>query len=253
MPRSVSQLREYEKCPYGYYLARVERVWKRPAAWLPQGTALHAAAEAWEKSERTMPLEEMLTVYTAKYDDECAHYLEKSRMDLWFPSGRYGGQADIERRYDIGAEQVAKYRQYYESHPEETPWRTPDGELGVELHVEAEIGGVAVQGYVDMVLPDRLRDNKSGNHPGEPIQLQTYALMLDARFGFWPRWGDFWMGKTGKPSKPVDLHEFNPQDVISAYQEMDDGVKAERFDPKPSRDNCFFCPVKASCEFSAAG
>ena len=58
MHRSVSQLQQYTKCPMAYKLSRIDKVWQRPAAWLIQGSAVHEAIEAWEKSGRTMTLEE---------------------------------------------------------------------------------------------------------------------------------------------------------------------------------------------------
>src|SRR5690606_29952771 len=61
--RSVSQLKQYQKCGYSYYLARIEREWERPAAWLPQGLAVHEAAEEYEKSGRTMSLDKMQDVF----------------------------------------------------------------------------------------------------------------------------------------------------------------------------------------------
>ena len=64
MSRSVSQAQLYLDdlggCAYRYYLSRVIRVWDRPAAWLPQGTAVHGAAEWWERGGRKASLAAML-------------------------------------------------------------------------------------------------------------------------------------------------------------------------------------------------
>ncbi|AXH50750.1 RecB-like exonuclease [Mycobacterium phage Orange] len=65
-PRSVSQLSQFDKCPFSWKLARHERVWKRPAAWLPQGTAFHTVAETYEKRRNEgnpMTLEEAMDLF----------------------------------------------------------------------------------------------------------------------------------------------------------------------------------------------
>lgn len=46
-PRSHSQLSAYLECPRAYQLARVERIKRRPGAWFPGGTAVHATVERY--------------------------------------------------------------------------------------------------------------------------------------------------------------------------------------------------------------
>ena len=43
--RSVSQLNLYTRCPQAFKLSRIDKVWKKPAAWRAQGTSFHAVAE----------------------------------------------------------------------------------------------------------------------------------------------------------------------------------------------------------------
>ena len=258
MPRSVSQVKQYRDCPYQYYLQRVERVWQRPAAWLSQGTAVHKAAEEWERSGRTMSARDAQGVFRESYADSVNEMCETTpRLDWWFASGPYGGEADIERRYHKGLEQTAKYVSYYEGKgSEDVIWITPDGTPAIELPFDVEFGGVKVRGYIDAVVTTPhgvvVRDNKTGNKPGDEFQLAVYAQAIRQQHGQTINHGDFWMGKTGKPTKLLDLFEWGEQEVAEAFSEMDSAVKAEQFDAKPEPDKCRFCSVSVSCPFFAA-
>lgn len=251
--RSVSQLKEYNECPYRYYLHRVKKVWQKPAAWLPQGLAVHEAAEAWEKSDRTMPLDDVLATYSESYDKHtnrlCA---ETPNLHYWFWSGPYNGEKDIERRYGLGMEQTAKYLTWYEGKgKDEVPWVTPEGELAVELEFEMQLGSVDIRGIIDFVdSKGRPRDNKTGRKPGDPVQLGVYALYLEIKYGIPITVGDFWMGRSGKPTIPYDLREWTKDRLTDMFGELDENVKAERFDPDPEPEKCRFCSVQADCEFA---
>lgn len=260
---SVSQLKQYERCPHSYYLSRIEKVWQRPAAWLPQGSAVHEAGEAWEKSGRTMSLEEAQAVYTESYDNHVNTYCDVTpNFDWWFRSGPYGGEADIERRYEIGKGQVAKMFQWYEKHPDEVVWIAPDGTPGIELGFDIDLDGVLVRGFIDLVM--RLyndvdgtdyvvvRDNKTGNNPGDDFQLGVYGIAIAEKYGIVrPAVGDYWMGRTGKPTKPYDLTDWTREAVRDKFLELQDNVNAGKFDPDPDPDRCRFCDVSYSCEFKA--
>jgi putative RecB family exonuclease len=255
--RSVSQYKTYTDCPYRYYLERVLRCPQRPAAWLAQGIADHAAFEAYERSQRALTLAEMEDVYTAEYDREINRMCEEEPdFDSWFASGPYGGRADTERRYQLGLDQCARYVDWYEKHPEEVIWIAPDGTPGIELGFDIELDGVRVKGYIDAVmrvgLPDPLViDNKTGNLPGDEFQLATYAVALNKTYGTNIRRGRYWMGKTGKPTMDYELAAWSEERLTDAFGEMNDGVLMEDFDPDPEPAKCRFCSVASSCKFAA--
>lgn len=256
--RSVSQYKTYQACPYQYYLQRVERVWQRPAAWLSQGSADHAAFEAYERSGRTMSLEEMQDVYAESYMEETNKYAEETpRLDYWFASGPYKGQADIERRYQLGLDQCKRYQDWYEKHPKEVIWIAPDGTPGIELGFDIDLDGVQVKGYIDAVITTEnygnaiVRDNKTGNTPGDDFQLTTYAVALNKTYGTNIVEGDYWMGRTGKPTIAYDLSAWTEERLTDAFGEMNEGVLSESFDPDPDPKKCNFCSVNASCVYRA--
>lgn len=255
MHRSVSQHNTYAQCAYRYKLEKLDKVWQRPAAWLSQGTAVHAAYEAWEKSDRKMSLEQMQDVFREEYVKSIAEQSETTpNFDYWFASGPYAGPEDIERRYQIGLEQCVGLLAWYDAHPEEMIWTTPDGVLAIELPFEVTLDGVLVKGYIDAVVEDEhglvVRDLKTGNMPGDTFQLATYAVALHEMYGVEIRRGDYLMGKTGKPTLHYNLTE-TPRDVVTkAFVTLDENVKAERFPADPDPKKCMFCSVRSSCEFA---
>lgn len=196
-------------------------------------------------------------------------------FEYWFASGPYRGAADIERRFGIGLGQVGKYFDWCEAHPGEVVWVADDGTPGIELEFDIELGvnedsrcaegehvadcecriGVPVRGFIDLVnvVGDQIqvRDHKMGNQPGDDFQLAVYALALAETYGIdQPKLGDYWMGKSGKATYPYDLTEWTKEAITERFVELDDNVKNERFDPKPSESVCGFCPVRTSCDFA---
>lgn len=254
MHRSVSQIQQYERCPHAFYLQRVERAWQRPAAWLPHGLAVHKAVEMIERSSRQMPLAEAEDVFREEYADQTNRLASDGvSMSWWFPSGPYDGPADVERRYGLGLEQVGRYDQWIRSHPEDVIWMTPDGEPAIELGFDIELDGVQMIGYIDQVIADLgPRDVKSGATPGDSFQLAAYAVAIEEQYGVRFLAGDYWMGKTGKATKPYDLTVWPRNAVADRLGAMDAAVKAEQFDPKPDPDTCRMCSVQRACAFSLA-
>lgn len=255
-PRSVSQYKEWMRCPYAYYLHRVEKVWERPAAWLPQGLAVHEAAEEYERSGRTMPLADAEDVYKASYAKHTNRLAEETpNLNYWFASGPYRGEADIERRFSLGLEQVERYINYYENAaPSEVIWMTPDGEPGIELGFNIDLEGVRVRGYIDAVVEHPkhgviVRDNKTGNNPGDDFQLAVYAEAIRQTYGQEITTGDYWMGRKGKPTVPYKLSDWGYESLADEFRKLDEGVKSGEFTPDPEPDKCRFCPVNASCSF----
>ncbi|AXK89576.1 RecB family exonuclease [Nocardia farcinica] len=255
---SVSQYKTYEECPYAWKLARVDKVWQRPAAWLAQGSAEHTVFEAYERSGRSMTVEEMKALFLVEYAREIAKYTEDTpNMEWWFPSGPYRGPQDVERRYHIGLEQIPRYPAWYERHPEEVIWIAPDGTPGIELEFDIDLDGVRVRGFIDAVIDRRgyvvVRDDKTGKVPGDDFQLGTYGVALAETYDIEPPdTGDYWMGVSGKPTFPYDLSEWSRDRVAEKFHELADNIRAERFDPDPEPKKCMFCAVAYSCAFSQA-
>lgn len=266
--RSVSQYNQYVRCPYSYKLSRIDKVWQRPAAWLPQGSAVHEAIEAWEKSKRTMPLAEVQQIYSEAYDRYTNEFCDETpNFAFWFRSGPYAPATDVRRRYGIGMEQVAKYLAWYEKHPEQAIWIAPDGTPGIELGFDMQLDEIWLRGFIDAVIwmPGMagdnddgsprpylaVRDAKTGKSPGDDFQLGVYAVVLAEQYGLDPILvGDYWMGDSGKPTVPYPLDDWPREAVVEAFRWLNEQIEAERFEPKPEPDKCRFCDVAASCSFA---
>ena len=252
---SVSQVNSYQRCAYGYKLERIDKAWQRPAAWLSQGSAVHEAAEAYEKSGRTMPLKEMQEIFMSAYERLNNEMLEITpNMDFWFASGPYRGEQDIERRFLIGLEQVNIYREYYDAHPDEVLWVTPDGEPGAEVGFDLDMDGVLVRGYIDAIVETEdglvVRDLKTGNNPGDAFQLAVYAVAMEQKYpGVEISGGDYHQVKTKKMVARDIKREWSREEVIKTFKETEKKIEAGDFPPNPSDNNCRFCSVSEGCEW----
>jgi putative RecB family exonuclease len=267
-PRSVSQVDQYEKCGWQFYLQRVERVTPRPAAWSFQGTAFHSAAEKFEKEFREPSEEEMVQLFSDQYSAMVngAMYKEPD-LNRWMTVGGKPAGQDIEERYALGQSQVRDYVRWSKENEPEI-WHDNEGwngfgiadaplhdtTMGLELYFKVELGGVIVRGYIDQVVRDpkdigayRVRDLKTGSTKSH-FQLETYKVAVEKQFGLEVNTGDWYFGKEGRLSRPVDLSEVTEDQVAARFVEMDQGVKAGRFEAKPGF-HCRFCDVSHACSF----
>lgn len=282
---SVSQYKQFERCAYSWYLARVKLAWQRPAAWLPQGSAEHTVFELVARGDFSMSLEEAQALFTQEYSKEVAEYTKITpNFEWWSKSGPYGGKRDLERRYKLGLEQIERFYAWWEKTPHEVIWTTPDGKPAIELEFNMDLDGVLVRGYIDAVVVNQnksvtnykglgahfsgddrgdrqpeevpwlvVRDYKSGNQPGDDFQLAVYAVAIQDMYGtFGPYEGDYWMGRTGKPTYPYDLRDWTREKVTEKFHELEENIQAGNFDPTPSASACAFCDVRDACEFRMA-
>lgn len=263
--RSVSQLNQFTRCPMAYKLARQDKVWARPAAWLPQGTAFHGVAELveiWESYGMPLTLEEAKDIFRELYAKDIDAFCEDTpNFEWWFWSGPYNGENDIERRYHVGLEQVEKFMAWRDLKGQKI-WVTPDGTPAIELSFKIELDGIIVRGFIDAVVVEldrrtgewelRVRDYKTGNKPGDDFQLGVYALAISMMFGIDPpRTGDYFMaGKKGKRpviTEPYDLTEWSREKITERFHEVEAKIQAGDFDALPEPDKCNFCDVSYSC------
>ncbi|WP_371665999.1 PD-(D/E)XK nuclease family protein [Streptomyces sp. NBC_01241] len=262
-PRSVSQTEQYlDKCAWQYKLKRIDRVAARPAAWSHQGTAFHSAAEALERSDRTMTEEEAVQLFSDQYSALVNKSMsQEPNLDWWMTANQKPAGQDIEDRYTLGQQQVRDYVKWSkENQPSFVVVKNDKGEekMGLELYFKVELGGVAVRGYIDQLPlePDgstRVRDLKTGSTKSK-FQLETYKVATEKQWGLKVNKGDWYLGKTGKlsPVKGVDLSKVTEEEVAAKYVEMDQGVKAGNYLANPSSWNCNFCDVSHACSFSRA-
>lgn len=255
MHRSVSQYTTYVKCGEAYRLERIAKAPQRPAAWLVQGTAVHAAIEAYELSYRELSAANAVDIFNATYDagiEELA--AREPNLDRWLTgNGRVKGATDIVRRAEVGAQQVTDYIATI-PFVGLNIWEPAPDYLAIELPFEIDLDGVIVKGFIDQVLEDArsggllVRDLKTGTKlPDTPFQLGVYAIAVEQIFGVRPGYGDFWMFKNGGPTAPYDLSDFTRPRVARWFREMDRSESAGIYLPSPG-DGCRVCSVSEWCD-----
>lgn len=253
--RSVSQYNSFVRCSWSYKLNRIDKVWQRPASWLSQGLGVHVAMEEWERNDRQQSVETLVEIYREEFIRSVNEQAEITpNFDYWFASGPYAGPVDIERRFNVGEQQLRTLVDYCLAHPEEKVWTTPDGDKAIELKFEVELGGVPVIGFIDQIIetPKGLvvRDIKTGAKPGDIFQLATYSEAVRILFGATANYGDYLMGKTGKPTRPIEITDEDRASVHESFAWLEEQIQAENFEPKPERNMCKMCSVRTSCEFA---
>jgi putative RecB family exonuclease len=216
-----------------------------------QGNAFHSAIETFELGGRRLDEESTAELYSQDYASRINKELDREPdLTKWLTAGPDGG-ADIEARYVLGRNQTKAYVSWATDHGPSL-WKGPEGLPGVELHLQAEIGGVQVQGYVDQLVsePDetvRIRDLKTGSTKSR-FQLETYAILVRKALGLEVSKGDWYMAKRNGLSRPLDLSIVSEDEVGQKYAEMDAGVKRGDFPARPGF-SCRFCDVAHACTF----
>lgn len=254
-PRSVSQTEQWEKCGHRYFLQRVERVQERPAAWSHQGTAFHSAAEELEKSGRSKREEELVQLFSDQYSSLINRDMQREPdLTRWMTANKKPAGQDIEDRYRLGQQQVQGYVRWSNENKPVISYVKKDGDPtpGLEVSFMVELGGVKVRGVIDQLVTEdddsvRVRDHKTGSTKSH-FQLETYAVAVRKQFGEEVKRGDWYMAKNDRLSRAVDLSKVTEDQVAARYVEMDQGVKAGRFEPKPGFD-CNFCSVSHACRY----
>lgn len=224
-----------------------------PAAWLPQGIAVHEVVEAIEKSGRTLDGEARRQVYDAAWSKSVKELTTAAPLHEWYWSGPYDPTSDLSRRYQMGLQQIDAYLKW--TTDQRKPWITPKGEMAIELELRPKLGDVEVMVVIDQALINNrnrveIIDVKTGRRPGEALQLATGAAAIETEFGVKPESGRFWMARTGKATTPVSMLDWPVSRVTEVYAELDDNIRSERFDPTPSPENCNMCPVAKYCGFA---
>lgn len=134
-----------------------------------------------------------------------------------------------------------------------TIWTTPQGEAGIELALNIELGGVPIKMALDrlMVTPDGelvVLDLKSGRtQPSSDFQLGMYAVGIEKVFGIRPKYGTFWMARDGMTSPLVDLDKWTIELVEELVVKFDYARRNDIF--LPNFNHCKLCSMKSECKY----
>lgn len=129
----------------------------------------------------------------------------------------------------------------------------PDGAPGIEVALDCDVAGRPFKGFIDRVFltPDGqvvIVDLKTGALPTGSLQLSTYAVGLERKYGLRAEWGSYWSGQTGQLSYLKDLTRLNEPMIDHLYLMAWRGIDAGVFLPALT-SNCKTCGVRDYCRY----
>ena len=136
-------------------------------------------------------------------------------------------------------------------------WEPQPGVPAIELALTPIWNDIPVQMHIDRVMINEdgeliVVDIKTGARtPSSDLQLAFYAAGMEEMFGIRPRYGAYWMGRTGQTDELIDLDYISKDDIIEIVTKFDTARKAELF--MPNLSHCIMCNVKNECKYKRKG
>jgi putative RecB family exonuclease len=249
---SYSSLSTGLECMKRFELGRIIRAPQTTAWWFAGGSAVHAAAEKYDRmefvgQERAFQLgfvwercfEAEIEKLKKVEPDEKKWRSGKERYNEWNESG------PIQVQNYINWRQRSPYR----------IWTTPDGQPAVELDVGGRLPGcdLEIKAYIDRIFIDPnlgampVIDLKSGKtKPSSPLQFGVYAALVEVKYGVRPEWGAALMTRDGALHKPYPLAKYTPEYVGRQMGALERAIKAKAFTANVG-GHCWNCDVSAAC------
>lgn len=265
---SYSAFSTYTECGQKYYLTRVVKVSEPPAWYFVGGSAVHLASEKVDEmiaSGAISPNSNLdllwVDLFRDAWDIELAKSVEEN-PNIPFSDYKAGGRVskawpekeNADWWLANGPDMVKNWYVWRKS----TSWSlwSPEGrgeavELGIELPVGTDF---MVRMFIDRVFVTQdgelvVVDLKTGSRtPTSDMQLAIYAAGIEKHFGVRPKYGTYWMGRSGACSPLVDLDHLSTDKVLSAVSSFDFARKSGIF--LPNLSNCNYCSVAKHCEWS---
>jgi putative RecB family exonuclease len=254
---SHSQQKQFNDCSWQFYLQRKardefgNRLKPLTAAWFDHGTAVHKAQELWLKD----PSINAVQVFKDEYDKLITDHLNSHPWESeWIRGGRKSRESDVLDRRRIGAEQVARFVEWWPEQPVRI-WTLPDGSPALEVEFLARLGNVWVRGFIDAVWEwdtgeIDVVDWKTGTKkPEDEEQLGLYRLAIEELLGVRVNVGRYFMLRTWK-YEPVDLSRFTREHLTEIYSQAEAGIRGRLYVAKPG-SGCFTCTMKKHCAFAS--
>lgn len=241
---SPSKVSAFTDCALAFRFSAIDRLPEPPSPWATRGTLVHAALERLfcrPPAERT----------PAAARECLAEALDELRSDPEFTGLGLGGEAEAE----FVAEAATLVERYFRL---EDP--TTVHPIGLELRLEAQVGGVRLRGVIDRLELDDdgrlvVTDYKTGAVPGlrhENARLggvHFYALLCEQFFGQRPSRVQLLYLKepvaiVARPS--AQSSRGLQRKVAAIWQAVEKACEAEDFRPRPS-PLCDWCSFRAWC------
>ena len=241
---SPSRVESFTSCPLAFRFSRLEKLPEPPSPHATKGTLVHRALElllARGPAERTAP--------AAHHDLERA--VEELREDPDF--------AHLDLTPDEEAEFVADAHVLVDAYLAlEDP--TTVRPIGLELQLEAQVGGLLMRGIIDRLEEDAdgrlvVTDYKTGRAPAVDREQQRlsgvhfYAFLCEQALGKRPARIQLLYLSTGEiiETRPSEQStRFLPRRTEAVYQAVTRACASEDFRPRTG-PLCAFCAFKPWC------
>lgn len=175
-------------------------------------------------------------------------------MGEWKAGGRasktYPNKEDAKWWSKNGPKQLEKWIQFRGN-----DWSILElnGVPSIEIDLLAIMDGVPVKMQIDrvMVTPEGelvVVDIKSGRTTPNWLQLAFYAAGMDLVFGMRPKWGTYWMSRTGVTTPLIDLDKYPTEDIVSLVKQFDVARKSDVF--LPNLSHCSRCGFNKNCKWN---
>lgn len=199
-----------------------------------------------------------LDLWAQAWEQETAEAMKwtEAPVELWRTGGRktkaLPNGEDLGWWHEQGPQQLERYESWLRSCVNQG-WQVatlPAGRPGVEWGFETEFGGVAVRGYIDLILTRdgqiMVVDLKSGQPPKSDIQLGLYARALEKDTGWPVDFGAYYITRNGEATPPVSLERFTEDFFVDLFAKTDRIVREGLFLPNVS-NMCVSCSVHDYC------
>lgn len=258
---SYSSVRTYQECPLRWKFLYVDRLPEAPRGYFSFGRTVHAVLEELARPlvvpvERALPggrtqrtLEQFTGAGTGapprapmSREELLAAYAR-----LWVSEGY--ASPEEESRYRAQGEEMLLH--YYAEFTAEPP--TP---VAVEAHLEARWEGLPIHGYLDRIdltaeggleiLDYKTTRNLSWADAAGSDQLSFYQVLVEQNYRA-PVAGLVLYDLRGHGALRVKPRAAAELDALhTGVGEVSDGIRDERFDPRPAR-HCQRCEFQSRC------
>lgn len=204
----------------------------------------------------------MSDVLTELFEDQFAHAIAEEEKksgvpaEEWTVTGRKTAKTPNGNDFAWWRAEGPAMLQRYIDWRAETRWdiwTTPDGQEAIELAFEVPWGEETFRGYIDriFILPTTgelvVVDLKSGSMQPPNRQLGEYACAVEVMYGVRPRYGAYFMTRTGRCDVvPLDRPGYQFDVLVKWGAALRRGIENEVFIPHPS-SLCNSCGYRDVC------
>lgn len=243
---SWSQIKSWLDCGMRYKLERIDQVPQTPGVWQVGGTAFHRWTEHLDKTGEP---KRWLDVF-----DEAVADAEKdtgTKAFEWRTAGRKTKAKPDGESLTWWATEGERMADMYVDFRQSNPELVTSPDL-VEADVTSRFGDTTVKAFMDRLfhMPDGemvVVDLKTGSRTPDPSQVALYATCVELTRGVRPRYGAYYMARTGVLAKTdvTWLGRSYWQRVIDSFvTALQDSI----FIPHPG-PFCDSCGVNQSCNY----